>query len=106
MTGHPGAQLAGIIAVGLMTLSSGVAAVIHDTALASIVGSIAAAIAAMFAAWISRRNGRAGDVHAEQLARIEAAVERLDARAHEMGERVARVEGALFPQHTRSGDNQ
>jgi hypothetical protein len=96
-------MVAALFTVGL----SGVAAAAREAVTsASVIVALITALGPGIVAGLLTLARRDGKRRAEQLARIEAAVERLDARAHEMGERVARVEGALFPQHTRSGDNQ
>lgn len=97
--------LGGAIVAGGMLLSAelGQNPVVVVAVIAGACSVVAATITAVVGPMILRR----GDDHAQQLSRIEETLDRLDGRAHELGERIARVEGALFPQQPpRSGDNQ
>jgi hypothetical protein len=98
-------KIGGAIVAGATVVSEGLGAspVVIAAVIAGTVAVLTSAITAIVGPMILRR----GDERAQQLSRIEETLDRLDGRAHELGERIARVEGALFPQQPpRSGDNQ
>lgn len=99
------AQIGGAAVAGMLLVSDGlfVAVTQNPASVAALAGVASATVTAVVGPLILQRGNRRG----EQLERIEAALSRLDGRLHEAIERVARVEGALFPQQPpRSGDNQ
>ena len=99
------AQIGGAAVAGMLLVSDGlfVAVTQKPATVAALAGVASATVTAVVGPMILQRGNRRG----EQLERIEATLSRLDGRLHEAIERVARVEGALFPQQPpRSGDNQ